>query len=399
MPSDVQALSVNMASRHLAADEARERTRETVRWLLSMGCRSFYKKIDSTLRGNVGAEIAILAHDPKWDLVAIAPAFPGAGRITLGGYQLVAGNPVNLSAYAQDPLAPALESHVPSLLKGRVGLIEWQQVRQGAGIIAEHFTRLRSQGVRQVVLDAVTPDDLRAIALAIHMAPFMVLPVGSAGLAGALSAVRQGPPLLTAPSLPPVGSRTPPVLLISGSANPVSLNQLQELELTTRLVLADIRQLLLTGEEEIDRLSRQVLQSLVAGRDVILTTAISSERLQSDQALGAELGLSAFQLGHHLSALMGRLARRIVEQGEVENLVLVGGETAEAVLAELPGDRLEILSALLPAIPVAHLVGTRLRVVTKSGGFGEPDALTRIVALLRTTGLAENFFEPPHAHS
>ncbi|MNY76109.1 hypothetical protein D3C86_2155850 [compost metagenome] len=73
----------------------------------------------------------------------------------------------------------------------------------------------------------------------------------------------------------------------------------------------------------------------------------------------------------------------MVTQGEVTNLVLVGGETASSVCEELAIDRLEISEEVLSAVPCSRLVGSSLRVVTKSGGFGEPDALVSIVRHLR----------------
>lgn len=395
MPDEIEVLSINTASRHLSGRQASERARDALAWLKSQGCRSFYKKLDSTLRGPIAAEIAALRRDLGSDLAVVAPAFPQAGRTTLGGYQLVGGVPVSLTAYGQDPLYPVTESHLPTLLAEggeRVGLVEWKTVTEGPAAIAAAFARMVACEVRTVVVDAVRPEDLGAIATAIHHAPYMVLPAGSAGLAAALCATRTGMPRFTGADLPKgrLLGKLPPVFIVNGSANPVSLEQLQALDPDVRKVVADVRQLLLIDDEEVERLIRQVLQGLLAGKDVLLTTAVSLEQVRRDQALGTDLGLSPFQVGHHLSEVVGRLVKRVVTQGEVTHLVLVGGETAASVCAQLPGDRLEILDEVLPAIPCSQLIGTPLRIVTKSGGFGHPDALREIVARMRMTGLDES---------
>lgn len=400
LPIEVAVLAINTASRHLPAARASERARDALAWLKSQGCRSFYKKLDSTLRGPIGAEISALRRDLGSELAVVAPAFPAAGRTTLGGYQLVDGVPVSLSAYGQDPLYPVTESHVPTLLAEageRVGLIEWRTVQAGPEAIAGEFARMRAHDVRTVVVDAVRDEDLRAIATAIHRAPYMVLPAGSAGLAAALCETRMALP--ASPRIEGARGRLlgklPPVFIVNGSANPVSLAQLQLLETEVRKVAVDVRQLLLTDEEEIERLARQVLAALFAGKDVLLTTATSPEQVRRDQALGSDLGLSPFQMGHHLSELVGRLVQRVLAQGEVTHMVLVGGETAAAVCARLPGDRLEILAEVQPAVPCSQLIGTPLRIVTKSGGFGRPDALREIVSRMRLTGLDDALLRKP----
>lgn len=384
-------MSLNAATRHLGATDAIARTRDAIHALIGAGCGSFYKKLDSTLRGNVGAETAAMRRAVGAELAVVAPAFPEAGRLTVGGYQLVDGVPVELSAYGRDPLAPVKTSYLPALLGAsgeKVGLIGLSSVLAGWEAIARDLLRLQAEGARLVAVDASRAEDLAAIAQAIHRLPFMILPAGSAGLAAALCRLSGearliGPP--GASSGPTLVGKTPPVLVVSGSANPTSLEQLAALGAEVRRVSVDVRQLLLKDEAELERLVRQVLQPLFAGFDVVLSTAETEAQLGRDQALGVDLGLTPFQLGHHLSRLIGRLVSRIVAQSEVSNLVLVGGETAASVCAELPGDRLEITGEVLPAVPCAQLVGSGLRVVTKSGGFGGSDALVAIVRHLHRT--------------
>lgn len=46
----------------------------------------YIKKIDSTLRGNLGAEIKAVDDVFNPDIVIIAPAYPANQRVTIGGY-------------------------------------------------------------------------------------------------------------------------------------------------------------------------------------------------------------------------------------------------------------------------------------------------------------------------
>ncbi len=393
-PADVRTLSVNVDSRHLSGAAAKARTQEAVRWLESLGCRRFYKKIDSTLRGNWVSETSGMLAELGWELALVAPAYPEAGRITVGGYQLVDGTLVQYSPYAQDPLSPVSESHLPTILEAsgrKVGHLDLRIVMRGWEAVAGEIARLYQAGVRLLSSDATRREDLLAIAEAIKSTPYRILPVGSAGLAEALvtRTILAGAELLGGPAAKPllqkIGKR--PVLILNGSANPVSLAQVRHASERMRTIELDVRQLLLAEEDALQHLTRQVLQNLLAGLDVQVTAATSLDHVRRDRALARDLGMTPWQLGRAISEGLARLARAIVDQDLLAGLVIAGGDTAAAVCAALPDDRLEILEEVLPAIPCHQLVGVMpLRLVTKSGGFGTPETLLRIAEHLRLTG-------------
>lgn len=406
VPASVEALAVNAASRHLAPGSAKDRAADAARWLQQAGCAEYYLKIDSTLRGNVGAEISGVLDALGFDLAIAAPAYPEAGRTTVGGYQLVAGTPVALSSYGQDPLGPVEESHLPTVLS-RAGLkvasVDLRTVLEGWEAIAGAFSEAKAAGARAVVVDAVRPEDLAAIAKAIVHGAVRLLPVGSAGLAGALMQAFPGQAVQLRVDKPggryggmPLGrvlGPTAPVLVVSGSPNPTTLEQIKHLGATARLVLVDVKQLLLTDTEQEDwalhqelaMVGRQALQGLLAGRDVVVTTAVSTEQVARDQELGRELGMTRGQVGRNLAYALGALARHLNGQADLGGVVAAGGETASAICQALPGERLEIQEEVLPFIPLSRVVGRNLRLVTKSGGFGTPEALRVIVEYLRQT--------------
>ncbi len=57
-------------------------------------------------------------------------------------------------------------------------------------------------------------------------------------------------------------------------------------------------------------------------------------------------------------------------------LILSGGATAQVILEQLGIGILEVLGEALPGLPIAKAGG--LTVITKSGGFGDPDTLVRL---------------------
>ncbi len=412
--SRFEAVAINAGGRSVDPARAVEGVARAVAWLKALGCTAFFHKVDSTLRGNPGPELWRLLHELECDLAIVAPAFPEAGRATIGGFQLVQGVPVALSEYGRDPDSPVRESHVPTLLQSdgqRADLVDLRTVLEGWERIVAAVAEAVARGTRALVVDAARPADLFAIGRAIAQLGPKVLPVGSAGLAQALGPDRRPAgelvsvmPIARPPEerleIRPGGelrARTQqrPVLAISGSCNPVTLAQIDALRDRARVVLVDVRRLLLTdAQQELETTAREALQGLLAGTDVLVTTATSAEQVQLDQALGHDIGLAGWQIGEQLNLALGALARRLVATAEISGLILTGGQTAAAVCRALGADTFEIVAEVMPTIPVLRpnvawnrrqesAAGLGFLLVTKSGGFGPPDALGRIAHDLR----------------
>src|SRR5207244_1132678 len=81
------------------------------------GTKLIFKKVDSTLRGNVAAELggalrAMRAQASPLSRVAVlfAPAFPACGRTTVNGRQLVNGKPLDDSdAWGRERIRPPMD--------------------------------------------------------------------------------------------------------------------------------------------------------------------------------------------------------------------------------------------------------------------------------------------------
>lgn len=193
LPGQAAAVvAVDSGSRSATAGQARARVSRLTAQLA--GCAVLYKTVDSTLRGHITEELeACFAASGRSSLV-FAPAFPDAGRTTVGGIQLVDGVPVAESSYRQDPVHPARHSALADLVPSSI----------------ENVT----------LLDAVTQEELDAQIAAIDD-PESVLWLGSPGMATALA--RRLVPVPTAPNS--MGGISNDVLVVIGSANPRSHRQ------------------------------------------------------------------------------------------------------------------------------------------------------------------------------
>src|SRR3954468_486654 len=103
-------------TRNASPDIAAATFRKVITEAQARGARLRYKKIDSTLRGPVAAEVRALASALPDAAILFAPANPKAGRTVRNGELLVRGIPVTKTEFAQDPLSPVRESVIHRLL-------------------------------------------------------------------------------------------------------------------------------------------------------------------------------------------------------------------------------------------------------------------------------------------
>ena len=93
--SSPDVLAVHTDSRASEAESARNSVRQAASRLKRFAPRIVYKKTDSCMRGNMGAEIDAVLEEMGFDLSFIAPAFPKMGRTTEKGVHYVNGIPVS----------------------------------------------------------------------------------------------------------------------------------------------------------------------------------------------------------------------------------------------------------------------------------------------------------------
>ncbi|MBN9657668.1 MAG: hypothetical protein J0H49_05785 [Acidobacteria bacterium] len=183
-------------SRHLAPDVAAFRLLGAMENVVS---DIVYKKTDSTLRGNIGAEFKALLGAYPESTICYVPAYPELGRTVRGGVLLVDGVPVHQTSFARDPLNPVTESHISRVLAA-----------QGCDL-----ERVR-------IFDGETPEDVQAAAAEALSGPRPVVMAGPAALAGALAQA-----LSIVRAAPTKWPEVSDCVVINGSAHPASAAQVQ----------------------------------------------------------------------------------------------------------------------------------------------------------------------------
>src|SRR5215218_8935633 len=220
LADDLDAVAFDTDSRAMPAGFAAKRVVDAAH--VARGARIVYKKLDSTLRGNVAAELAAALGGAQRGRAVVAPAFPAAGRTTVGGIQRVHGVPVDETEMANDPHTPVSEAHVASLLADTFSSVGALSVEN----LADHERVRRTlEECECVVVDAERDADLETLVRAVPDSA-RVLWAGSAGLALALGSVYPGPCAGEASV-----QRAPvrPVLVVVGSLSGVAREQVRRM--------------------------------------------------------------------------------------------------------------------------------------------------------------------------
>jgi len=348
-----------------------------------------YKKVDSTLRGNVVAEVEAALAAGSADLALVAPAFPGTGRTTRGGIHYVDDTPLAQAGYG------VAESHLPTLFGAATGLpvehVPLTTIEAGPPAVLDVLSALPAGDPVIVTCDAVTGDHLATIADAGNRLAADVCYVGSGGLAGHVSV----------PGEPTVG--TPPastgagVLAVVGSVNPRSLTQLGEVPDDIVVSLdpaAAVRDPAGAAASAASRVGVRLRES----GEVVLTAATEASDVEraetAAEALSGPTGAPVDPGEQIANALAGTVARALAGtdaeargsgRADVEprGLVLTGGDVARAVLDRLAVTRIGLTGeAVTDGLPVSWIddgpiAGTRL--VTKAGGFGDRMAIVNSI--------------------
>ncbi|WP_175980566.1 4-hydroxythreonine-4-phosphate dehydrogenase PdxA [Burkholderia sp. BCC1630] len=368
--SDVDVLAIDTDTRRLGSDSAARLNRDA--WRRYADGRRLYKKIDSTLRGHVAAEIAALADA---GMAIVAPAFPAAGRTTVGGRQYVFGEPVEQTEVWRNEGISGAGDLVAMLSRGglRVAHVDLAAVRGNVAALRDRFVACRAARSDAVVCDSETNDDLANVAAASSMLDG-VFWAGSAGLAAPLVArlageTRSAAPCDGVPGLFPGPGTAHPrgILTLVGSMSSVSHRQVAELYAAAAGSVdrfeVDARELLDPVSVAALTLATRVAAALMRGRHAIVALD-QAERVAADDGV-----LLARCLADHLAPAVDHAA----------GVIATGGETARALLSAIGVNMLQVVAEIETGVPLlaADHHGRVLPVVTKAGGFGLPDSLHR----------------------
>jgi len=370
LPDDAaDVLVISTDSRAVSASQAAERVAQVVQHFAAQLQQGWlFKKIDSTLRGNVGAETAAALHTSGKRLALVAPAVPRLGRTTREGKVWINQRLLTDTEFASDPKTPILSPRVLEQMQidgTEIDLPTLRSDRLDAVLAAAH-------GV--VVVDAENEADLaRLITAAARLAEKPLL-VGAAGLSDALGAA-----LSVRPSRP--------VLAVVGSMSSSAQQQIATLlnQRAVEIVDVDIRQLFQQPAwPDRNRWIEQAETALRAGRHTVIRTCQHESQRHDIGHLSQQHSVTRQQLGEAISQLLGEMTHSLCRTQLPHALYLSGGDVAIAVAQALGASGFKIQGLVAGCVPHGVLLNSEftLPVMTKAGGFGDENTLVAAIGFI-----------------
>jgi 4-hydroxythreonine-4-phosphate dehydrogenase len=378
-----EVLAMDCDTRELAPQQAAERVAQLCERYLSTPDLLVFKKIDSTLRGNVGAELAAIlairrnsSSSGRHIVIVLAPAFPAGGRTTVDARQFVHGVPLHESETWSSYLDKS-PTHLPSSLTAaglRVAALGLHKIRAGNDDLIQSM-KMASREADVLFCDSETENDLGAIAEASMVLGRETIWAGSAGLAyhlpRAAGLVGKLPPRVILNSLET--KLAGPTLILVGTMSSVTREQVKALVGLSDIELLPLAPSILLagpGSRPWSEFSARLTENLQGGRDSIVMLEPDTQLERADgptiaKALGMMIAPNADAIGAFIAS---------------------GGETARSILDYWGIAQLCLIDELEPGLPVSVAEGWRrpLLVVTKAGAFGTSDTLVSCVEYLRS---------------
>ncbi|MBS4219518.1 four-carbon acid sugar kinase family protein [Bacillus sp. FJAT-49711] len=368
--NDVLVIDTN--SRSLKSSEAYTRVLRAAQYMFRSGVSHIYKKIDSTLRGNIGIELLAVEKVYEPDIVVIVPAFPKLGRMTKEGHHYINGEIITETEFSKDPITPVDMSYIPDLL--------FKQVKKKAIVFNSEIIRKTNEEFIQsihenwIVCDVEKESDFTEIIDKFLKTGLKIVWAGSAGLIEYLPS-RLG--LETSHLIEMPKYSIGKTLAISGSLSSVTKKQIHEAERMSKTysIKVDVLELL---RHSIDM--DTILNKIHNHPDIdhILLYVESNERYPHDQ-----------EISKRIVEGIAEMALAICENIEsVNGLFLTGGDTAKAVCLKLGIDEMILFTEIEAGLPFGKLLGYKrdLWAVTKAGGFGTKYTLKHALHFLKDSG-------------
>ncbi len=351
-----EVVVINTGSRHLPPCEARERAAAAGKAAKSAS-RIIYKKVDSALRGNIGAELGALISCGYVQSIVYVPSMPSSGRTVRNGILYIDEIPVSDTHFASDPECPVRESSIQKVVS----------VESGAACISAKIADFKSGNLSPAepgqitILDGQTEGELAESAELITKKAPGACVAGPAGIFGHIAR------LLKPGTADPYAESNlaGPVLVVCGSMTPRSAAQVRR-GLDSGYVPIPVTRV--DGRFKLDTAE---LENYPATRGNVIIYS-------SDTGTAPELPDPG-----EFKRFIAEAVPEIVKRTGAATIVVFGGETSESVVSGLNLKNLRLRTPLETGVNRFASIcdGREINLIVKSGDFGSKNLLDGVLEL------------------
>jgi D-threonate/D-erythronate kinase len=374
-------LVVNTESRFDDEKSAYSKAFDTGQTALTEKIKYFYKKIDSTMRGNIGAEISGLMDALDIRHAFVVPALPEYGRTTMNGKVYVNGVLLEETEFAKDPRNPVKESLIPKIISRqtdkKTAVIIHEYVGAGRQILLDKLQHHLDGGIQIIIFDARDDKDIELIASVISELKMRVLFSGCSGLAQHLVKYLD------------IKKDKRSSIVVAGSVSEVTRRQIDYAVHYLPVRLLDVDSVKILSEErdqEKKRILEIISECISRDEDLIIRSAPSRDAVTRTFETGEEYGLHRLKTSEAVAIFLGEIAGDAIQDGSIKGILLTGGDTAIKTAQRLNASGVLLINEIVHGIPYGNFSDDRFKdiiIVSKAGGFGSDDAIFRVLNFLR----------------
>lgn len=370
---DVDVISYSTASRGLAKEEAYKKVSEAIKILRNRDVLVYNKRIDSTLRGNIGAEINAMLDNLEDDRIAIVvPAYPDSGRIVVNKTMLVNGVLLENSDAGKDPKTPIKTSCVESLVQKDIKYpstyFTLSDITQPIEEIAKKIQEAIKKS-RVLIFDAVNNEDIIKISKAVIHSDINIVTVDP------------GPfTLYYSRDLQKKNHLEKKILMVIGSVTPTTKKQIEYIlqEEDIFLVKMKIEDFFKkeSCSKEIERVISFIKKGITSYDLFLVTTSpIGDEKKADLQKLAKNLNTTVEEISKIIANTLTETAVKILKETQkFEGVYSSGGDITIALLKKLKATGVEIREEVIPLAAYGRIIGgdfPNLKLVSKGGMVGD----------------------------
>lgn len=370
---ETEVLVVDGETRHLSSGDAYNVIKQIADYAVEMMIPHIYKKTDSALRGNIGAELTAIMDATGKKKLAFIPAFPEIGRCTVKGVQYIGDVPVAESVFGQDPFEAVRHSAVADIIH------EQSSIPTHNASVSE--MKMKDNGI--YVFDASSQEELNTIGEKLMANDQLYIMAGCAGFGAALPKLlgwQQRMQMV----LPDLDKK---LLVVCGSVNPITIEQLEFAEengfYRYRFSPEQKLQASILGIDGDSELIKELKQKL-AEHPYMIIDSNDSDGNQSTKHYAKEHSMSMEDVRVRISSTIGQIVSNLIDCSDLRTLLITGGDILKQCMDWMEVYELEPIGEVVPGIILSLLTkGNCSRyVISKSGGFGEKTLICDLVKLI-----------------
>ena len=370
---DVDVISYSTASRGLDKEEAYKKVSEAIKILKNKDVLVYNKRIDSTLRGNIGTEINAMLDNLEDDRIAVVvPAYPDSGRIVVNKTMLVNGVLLENSDAGKDPKTPIKTSCVESLVQKDIKYSSTYFTLSDIAQPIEEIAKKMQKAIknsRVLIFDAVNNEDIIKISKAVIHSNINIITVDP------------GPfTLYYSKELQKKNHLEKKILMVIGSVTATTKKQIEYILQEEDIFLVKMKVEDFFEKEtclkEIERVISFIKKGIVSYDLFLVTTSpIGDEKKADLQKLAENLNTTVEEISKIIANTLTETVVKILKETEkFEGVYSSGGDITIALLEKLKAIGVEIREEVIPLAAYGRIIGgdfPNLKLVSKGGMVGD----------------------------